>query len=96
MRARWNSILVCIAIAACGAIAQETPSTTQTTTPSTVVTPGGKGGHIPEFWGPSTIGNSVITENAKRIGIGITNLTAFDPLIVTSISGDGGGIGMLG
>jgi hypothetical protein len=96
MRARWNSIFVCIAVAACGAIAQETPPTTQTTTPSTVVTPGGKGGHIPEFWGPSTIGNSVITENAKRIGIGITNLTAFDPLIVTSISGDGGGIGMLG
>ena len=57
---------------------------------------GGKGGHIPEFWGSSTIGNSVITENARRIGIGITNLTTIDPLIVTSISGDGGGIGMIG
>ena len=54
MRARWSSIFVCIAAAAYGAIAQETPSTEQTM-PSTVVTPvvtpGGKGGHIPEFGG---------------------------------------------
>jgi hypothetical protein len=65
-------------------------------TNSTVTTPGGVVGNIPEFWGKSTIGNSVIIQNEERIGIGVKNTTTFDPLIVQSNSGNGGGIGMIG
>jgi len=61
----------------------------------TVNTPGGIVGNIPEFWGRTTIGNSVITQNEHRIGIGGKNTITFDPLIVLSNSGNGGGIGMV-
>ncbi len=88
MRGRWNNIFVCMALVASGAMAQERPSP--------VVTPGGKVGHIPEFRGRRTIGDSVITQNDGQIGIGTKNTTSFDPLVVQSNSGDGGGIGMIG
>jgi hypothetical protein len=85
MRGRWNSILLCMGFAAFGAIAQQT-----------VTTSGGKVGTIPEFTGKSTLGKSVITQNEELIGIGTRNTTGFDPLVVQSNSGDGGGIGMIG
>ena len=87
MRGRWSGIFVCMVLVVCGAIAQ---------TPSTVTTPGGKVGYIPEFQGKASIGDSVITQNQQRIGIGTKNTTLFDPLVVKSNSGDGGGIGMIG
>jgi hypothetical protein len=86
MRGRWNSILVCTVFVAAGSMAQ-------TGTP--VKTPGGTVGNIPEFWGKSTIGNSVMTQSEDRIGIGTKNDSVLDPLFVQSINGDGGGIGMV-
>ena len=88
MRGRWNSIFVCAVFVAAGSMAQQTNTS--------VDTPGGTAGSIPEFWGPSTIGKSVMTQNQQRIGIGTKNVTFYDPLIVQSNSGSGGGIGMIG
>ncbi len=88
MRGRWNSIFVCAVFVAAASMAQQTNTS--------VETPGGTVGTIPEFWGNATIGDSVITQNQRRIGIGTKNTTFFDPLIVQSSSGSGGGIGMIG
>ena len=63
MRGRWNSIFVCVVFAAAGSMAQETPRDRRRPHVVTPCDPGRKGGHIPEFWGSSTIGDSVITEN---------------------------------
>ena len=52
-----------------------------------VDTPGGTAGTIPEFWGASTIGKSVITQNQQRVGIGTKNVTFFDPLAFSQIPG---------
>jgi hypothetical protein len=87
MRGRWSSILLCVAVGASGSLTAQIRN---------VVTPGGTTGSIPEFQGQIRIGNSVMTQHNERIGIGTTNLTTFDPLLVQSDSGNGGGIGMVG
>ncbi len=85
MRGRFSSIFVCMGLVACGAVGQ-----------TTVTTTGAKVGYIPEFTGKSAVGDSVITQNQQRIGIGMKNTTSYDPLVVLSNFGDGGGIGMMG
>jgi hypothetical protein len=87
MQGKWNGVLICLVFAASGAMAQQSGSP--------VKTPGGAVGNIPEFWGGTTIGNSVITQKDERVGIGTKNEFLFNPLLAQSINGDGGGIGMV-
>jgi hypothetical protein len=88
MRDLSKGILVCIACLTAGATAQE----------RTVRTQGGTPGTVPVFTREARIGDSVITQNGGQVGIGTTNDSPYDPLMVLSDPAlkDGGGIGMTG
>ena len=98
MCARWTGMFACVVLLTMSATAQNADVTTPeaTTGKVNVTTPGGTPGVIPEFNGTASVGDSIIFENNRLVGIGIKNKSGFDPLLVRANFGDGGGIGIMG